>query len=73
MLVDQLYIDLKEGEPYFVGDKKLVKQEGSPMAVRSNGCYISFSPHTVVLVESDKIIITREQFFERFPHLRSWQ
>lgn len=71
MLVDQLYIDIEVGDTFFVGDKKFIKQENCPMAIRSEGYYMSFSEHTVVLVESNKVIITREQFFERFPHLRS--
>ena len=69
MKVDQLYVDIEAGETYFIRDEAFVKLENNPMAIRYKGDFISFNEHTVVLVESDKILLTKEQFYERFPHL----
>ena len=70
MKVDQLYVDIEAGETYFINDEAFVKLENNPMTIRYKGGFISFNEHTVVLVESDKILLTKEQFYERFPHLK---
>ena len=70
MKVDQLYVDIEAGETYFIRDEAFVKLENNPMAIRYKGGFISFNEHTVVLVESDEILLTKEQFYQRFPHLK---
>lgn len=71
--VDQLYVDVEPGETYFMRGKAFIKLKGSPRAIWTEGHYITFNEHTVVEVESDKILLTKEQFYERFPYLKRVQ
>ena len=69
MLVDQLYVDVPTGSIFFLrrGNIPITKENGSPMRIGR----VQLNYHSVVLVESDKVLLTKEQFFNRFPELVS--
>lgn len=78
MLVDQLYTDVPTGTEFFLCDKKtsFIKDESCPFEflIKNKKDQICgrfvLNAHSIVLVESDKILLTKEEFLNRFPQLR---